>query len=351
MPSPSRPDLDMQFMRLALELAAQAARVGEVPVGAVVVKNGVVLGQGRNGPVQTADPSAHAEMSALRQAARTLGNYRLADCTLYVTLEPCAMCCGAMLHARIGRIVFGASDAKTGCAGSVLNLFAMPQLNHQTVVESGLLADESTALLQGFFQARRQQQRQLAQPLREDALRPDPVRFGGLANYPWPSAFVSDLPVLDGLRMHYLDIGPAWAPNANVCVMLHRVPGWSYLHRAAIATALGQGARVIAPDLIGFGKSDQPKRQALHTLAFHRDSLLQLMQRLRVEKARLMVPACLQTLGQALFEQGTVYFTSLEVLPDDLPAVSQDDVLALEAPYPNAGHRAGERAFAAAMAH
>ncbi|MCX8516832.1 MAG: tRNA adenosine(34) deaminase TadA, partial [Rhodoferax sp.] len=122
-------------------------------------------------------------------------------------------------------------------------------------------------------------------------------------------------------------------------------------HRAAIATALGQGTRVIAPDLIGFGKSDQPKRQALHTLAFHRDSLLQLMQRLRVDQARLIVPACLKTLGQALFEQGTVYFTNLEVLPEDLSALSTDDVLELDAPYPNAGHRAGERAFAAAIAN
>jgi tRNA(adenine34) deaminase len=123
---------DARWMRLALAEALAAATAGEVPVGAVVVKDGVVIGTGRNAPIGLHDPSAHAEIVALRAAARHLGNYRLEGCTLYVTLEPCAMCSGAMLHARLERVVFGAPDPKTGAAGSVLNLFGEPKLNHQT---------------------------------------------------------------------------------------------------------------------------------------------------------------------------------------------------------------------------
>jgi tRNA(adenine34) deaminase len=121
-------------MGLALEQARQAAAAGEVPVGAVVVKDGQVIATGRNAPIASHDPTAHAEVVALREAARVLGNYRLEGCTLYVTLEPCAMCSGAMLHARVDRVVFGAADPRTGVAGSVLNLFDHTQLNHQTQV-------------------------------------------------------------------------------------------------------------------------------------------------------------------------------------------------------------------------
>lgn len=126
---------DAHWMRLAIAQAHAAAQAGEVPVGAVVVRHGEVIATGRNAPVQGHDPTAHAEILALRAAAQQLGNYRLQDCTLYVTLEPCAMCSGAMLHARVARVVFGAPDLKTGVAGSVLNLFAQPQLNHHTQVQ------------------------------------------------------------------------------------------------------------------------------------------------------------------------------------------------------------------------
>jgi tRNA(adenine34) deaminase len=143
------------YMHLALAAARDAQAAGEVPVGAVVVKDGVVVATGYNHPVGTHDPSAHAEMRALRSAAALLGNYRLPDCELYVTLEPCAMCAGAMLHARLKKVIFGAYDPKTGACGSVLNLFAEPKLNHQTAVEGGVLADECGALLKGFFAARR----------------------------------------------------------------------------------------------------------------------------------------------------------------------------------------------------
>lgn len=142
-------------MREALELARQAAQAGEVPVGAVVVKDGAIVGRGMNRPIAGHDPSAHAEIAALRDAGRALENYRLVGCTLYVTLEPCAMCVGAMLHARIARVVYGAADPKTGACGSVVNLFAEAKLNHHATVEGGLLADESAAVLKAFFAARR----------------------------------------------------------------------------------------------------------------------------------------------------------------------------------------------------
>jgi tRNA(adenine34) deaminase len=146
---------DEYFMRAALELARQAEQAGEVPVGAVVVKEGVIVGRGSNAPISRHDPSAHAEMLALRDAAQNVGNYRLVDCELYVTLEPCLMCVGAMFHARIARVIFGASDPKTGAAGSVLDLFAEQRLNHHAEVLGGVLAAECGSVLSQFFAARR----------------------------------------------------------------------------------------------------------------------------------------------------------------------------------------------------
>lgn len=146
---------DADFMRAALDLAREAATCGEVPVGAVVVLDGEIVGRGFNQPIGRNDPTAHAEVMALRDAGQRRGNYRLPDCTLYVTLEPCAMCVGAMMHARIARVVFGARDPKTGAAGSVVDLFAEARLNHHAEVTDGVLAGECGALLSGFFAARR----------------------------------------------------------------------------------------------------------------------------------------------------------------------------------------------------
>ena len=146
---------DYDYMQIALDLARQAAAAGEVPVGAIVVKDGAIIGRGSNAPITTHDPTAHAEIRAMRDAAQHLGNYRLADCTLYVTLEPCAMCSGAIQHARITKLVYGASDPKTGACGSVVNLMAEPKLNHHTEVTGGILAEQCGALLSDFFSARR----------------------------------------------------------------------------------------------------------------------------------------------------------------------------------------------------
>jgi tRNA(adenine34) deaminase len=146
---------DEDFMREALALAREAAGADEVPVGAVVVVDGEIVGRGFNQPIGRHDPTAHAEVMALRDAATRLDNYRLPGSTLYVTLEPCVMCAGAIMHARVGRVVFGARDPKTGAAGSVVDLFGEARLNHHADIVGGVLAEECGALLSGFFAARR----------------------------------------------------------------------------------------------------------------------------------------------------------------------------------------------------
>ncbi len=146
---------EIDFMQAALALAANAADNGEVPVGALVVRDGQIIGRGQNSMIAHNDPTAHAEILALRDAARRIGNYRLVDCELYVTLEPCAMCAGAMMHARIARVIFGASDPKTGACGSVVDLFAEQRLNHHAEVTGGLLADTCAQQLKDFFALRR----------------------------------------------------------------------------------------------------------------------------------------------------------------------------------------------------
>ena len=149
-------DSDLQFMRMALEQAALGASLGEVPVGAVLVRDGEVLGQGFNQPIGLHDPSAHAEMQAVRDAARRVQNYRLPGSTLYVTLEPCSMCAGLLVHARVARVVYAASEPRAGMAISQGRFFEQEFLNHRVLVEGGLLAEESAEMLRSFFRARRE---------------------------------------------------------------------------------------------------------------------------------------------------------------------------------------------------
>lgn len=325
----SNPD-DTHWMRAALAQARAAQQAGEVPVGAVLVRGGQVIATGCNAPIAGHDPTAHAEMAALRDAARQLGNYRLDGCTLYVTLEPCPMCSGAMLHARLPRVVYGAADPKTGAAGSVVNLFAEPLLNHQTQVQGGVLAEECGALLSDFFRERRRAQRaqQLAaHPLRQDALRTPDRAFADLPGYPWAPHYVSDLPALAGLRLHYLDEGPRDAPRT--WLLLHASPSWSRQFRHMLPVFTAAGDRVVAPDLIGFGRSDKPKKEAAHTLQWHRQVLTELAQRLALHGVvQVAQPGAPLPLPPA---------PVLRVLEG-----AEDDA----APFPDAGHRAGPRAFA-----
>jgi tRNA(adenine34) deaminase len=364
-------------MGLALDQARQAAAAGEVPVGAVVVRNGQVIATGHNAPVGSSDPTAHAEIVALRAAAKALGNYRLDGCELYVTLEPCAMCSGAMLHARLGRVVFGAGDPKTGAAGSVTDLFAQRQLNHQTQVRGGVLAPECGALLGEFFAARRQEARQASHPLRDDALRTPEERFASLPDYPWAPRYVNDLPALSGLRMHYLDEGPADAQITWLC--LHGNPAWSYLYRKMIPVFLAAGHRVVAPDMVGFGKSDKPKKDAAHSFSCHRQVLLELVERLDLQRVVLVVQDWGGLLGLTLPMDAPERYAGLLVMNTTLgtgdaplspgflawremcarnpefdiarlfargnPHLSAQECAAYTAPFPDKGHRAALRAF------
>ena len=331
-------------MRLALARARDAAAAGEVPVGAVLVRRLAqhieVLGAAHNQPITTHDPSAHAEMLALRQAAARLGNYRLDGCELFVTLEPCAMCAQAALHARVARVVFGATEPKTGAAGSVLDLFADARLNHHTQVRAGVLQDEGAALLQAFFAERRQAQR-ARHPLRDDALRTPDARFADLPDYPWAPHYLSDLPSLGGLRLHHLDEGPADAAITWLC--LHGNNGWSHGFRHMIPTLLAAGHRVVAPDLIGFGKSDKPKKPGAHSLPWHRQVLLEWLERLQVQRVVLvhvqgdpLANALADALEDALL--GAEPHRFLGAWPVTQPAA---DPVADEAPFPDRGHRAG----------
>ena len=285
-------DEDTRWMQAALQQAQRAADMGEVPVGAVVVRHGEIVGRGYNQPVATHDPSAHAEVQALRDAARRLGNYRLDNCTLYVTLEPCAMCAGAILHARLARVVWGAAEPRTGAGGSVIDLFANPQLNHHTRTTAGVLADGASHLLSAFFAQRRQAQHaaaKAAHPLRDDALRTPEKCFSARCDCAGSSYFYSDWPSLAGLRLHAKDSGPSNAPDAITWLMLPACPAPQGLYRHVAAGLQAQGDRVVVPDWIGFGRSDKPKKDAAIHDALQLAVLQDLVARLGLPTGRRLV--------------------------------------------------------------
>ncbi|MDO8906094.1 tRNA adenosine(34) deaminase TadA [Hydrogenophaga sp.] len=375
---------DTCLMTLALAQAQLAVQAGEVPVGAVLVRrhadgSATVLAAAHNSPMTLHDPTAHAEIRVLREAARMQSNYRLEGCELFVTLEPCAMCAQAALHARVDRVVYGAREPKTGAAGSVVDLFALPQLNHRTRVAGGVLAEESAELMQRFFQSRRAQARQQAHPLRDDAVRTSDARFEQLPGYPWQPRYISDLPSLDGWRMHYLDEGPGDAPITWLC--LHGNPAWSYLYRKMIPVFLAHGDRIVAPDLIGFGRSDKPKKEGAHSFAWHRQALLEWVERMDLRNVVLVVQDWGGLLGltlpmasphryQGLLVMNTTLATGDQPLSNGFvawremcrkqpdfsvsrlfargnPRMSPQECAAYDAPFADRGHRAALRAFPA----
>ena len=370
---------DEDFMRLALAQAEAALAANEVPVGAVLVRDWQVIAQAHNAPVSQHDPSAHAEVLVLRQAAAKLGNYRLDDCTLYVTLEPCTMCAGAILNARLGKVVWGASEPKTGACGSVMDVFAKPQLNHQTVNQGYLLSQQCSLPLQTFFKQQRQanKTKAAATRLRDDAVRTPDSAFAEIPGYPWEPNYISDLSSLNGLRMHYLDEGPVDAEITWLC--LHGNPAWSYLYRHMITVFLAAGHRVVAPDMPGFGKSDKPKKDSAHSFKWHRNVLLEFIEAMDLRGIQLVVQDWGGILGltlpmsqpwryQSLLLMNTTLATGEQPLSDGFmawkkmcadkplfdvgklfargnPHMSADECAAYNAPFPDAGHRAALRAF------
>ncbi len=345
---------DEQYMQLALAAARRSASQGEVPVGALLVRRSAdtaghrheaVLACTHNQPIGRCDPTAHAEVLALREAAGKLGNYRLDDCDLYVTLEPCAMCAQAMLHARIRRVVFGAREPKTGAAGSVLDLFALRELNHHTEVIGGVLAEECASLMSDFFLRRRAQARLAAVPLRQDALRTPERRFSlvwelfpGLRS---SSSYESGLPELDGLRLHGIDTGPA--SSSEAWLALHGPEAWWPQLARWTLDRQSCGQRVLLPDLIGFGQSDKPKKTGWHSLERHASLLLAWARSRGVTalnvtyaKNQIQVAKKIAEMNAGLIKTvGPLADEDLFTLPDEIKS----------APYPDAGHMAAWRAW------
>ena len=362
-------------MRLAAVQAASAARRGEVPVGAIVVRDGTVLASGGNQPLSAHDPSAHAEMIALRAAGQMLGNYRLPDCELYVTLEPCAMCAGAMLHARLKKVIFGAYDPKTGAAGSVIDLFANARLNHQTEARGGVLEAECGALLRDFFNARRKHERE--ENTMTDVLRTPEGRFTDLPGYAFAPHYIGDLKGYQGMRLHYLDEGDQAAKKTFLC--LHGQPTWSYLYRRMIPVFTAAGHRVVAPDFFGFGKSDKPVDDARYTFMFHRTMVVNLIERLDLTNVVLVVQDWGGLIGLTLPVDMPQRFSGLLIMntgfatgdvalgqgfldwrafsnknPDmavgkllgrACPQLTPAEAAAYDAPYPDASYKGGVRRF------
>ncbi|MDD5030685.1 MAG: tRNA adenosine(34) deaminase TadA, partial [Rhodoferax sp.] len=325
---------DEHWMQLALEQAQAAASAGEVPVGAVVVRQGELISHGSNQPIQTHDPSAHAEMVALRRAAQRLGNYRLPDCELFVTLEPCVMCAGALLQARLRRVVFGASDPKSGAAGSVLDVFDHPALNHHTQLRAGVLQQPCADELQRFFGQQRRQQAQQRRltgaALRDDALRTPQHCFSDLAALAITSCWVHDLPVLSGLRLHYLDTQVGG--NEQALVYLHGPDAWCCAWRTDLAEALAQGRRALCPDLIGYGQSDKPKKESVHTFAWHANYLRQWLHGLGLDHITLVSPVAMLGLARVVQQMAGSLIDNVRVgQPAALTAQQRD------APFPDNG--------------
>lgn len=264
-------------MQLAIQQAAEAELANEVPVGAVLVKDGKVIAVGRNRTLETGDPTAHAEIIALREAAKIVGTHRLDGLELFVTLEPCPMCTGAVFQSRLSRLVYGAADPKTGSAGSVTNLFNIRQLNHHTALTAGVLAESCGSQLQAFFQKIRRNKKRTRVRLREDAVRSDKKDFTEFKEFLTDSHyFVTS----EGWRIHYVDSGGA--PGSKVILCLHEFPFWSYQFKRLLPLLTKRGYRVVMPDLIGCGLSDKPKRSSWHSPQNHAAALHQLLSSLEV---------------------------------------------------------------------
>ena len=335
------------FLQWALAQARAAQALGEVPVGAVLVHQDQVIAVGHNRCIMDHDASAHAEVVVLRQAGQALGNYRLQDCDLYVTLEPCAMCAGAMAHARLRRVVYGLKDPRAGAAGSVLNVLQDSGISHQVAAsDAQALAEvpaslrrELAQLLPHFFQAKRQAQSALALPLRPDALRTPAAAFANLA-LPAPSHYSQNLPALAGLRLHYFDSGaPAGLSTYPTYLCLHHGSNWSIAFSDFFAQHANQ-ARVLAPDLIGFGMSDKLKKSSAYSLDWHAQVLCEWMDYWAQEQALDLeaVQLVLQTPAHPLLPALLARAPYLAARAPQIIAPAKNAYCDL--PYPDQGHKA-----------
>ena len=333
-------------MQQALLQAKAAGEAGEVPVGAVMVHGGRCIAAAGNAPIARQDPTAHAEINVLRAAALKQGNYRLQGCTLYVTLEPCAMCAMALLHARVDRVVFGAYDHKTGAAGSAVDLFANKSLNHRTEITAGVLEQACAELLQQFFGGRRLEAKTHKTRLREDALRTPEMRFDTL-NIP-QGQYVSSLPSLQGLRLHYhyllhsVDCACGEHQNKVTVLCIHDAHGFSQQYLDFARKQALQGVAVLMPDLIGFGRSDKPKKMQWHQSHQHAAVLNDLVKHLHIDgPLRIILPVSMGALLKPLtgfFKQQIEHITLVRHLPE-LP-----EEVAF-APFADAGYTAGIKAL------
>ncbi len=348
------PQRDIDFLRLALIEAQKAQAAGEVPVGAVVVYQGRPIATGYNRVIAEHDPSAHAEIVALRAAGQFLGNYRLQDCQLYVSLEPCAMCAGAIAHARIQRVVYGAADPRAGAAGSVLDVLQASGISHRPQAlcaqaaagADPVLLRQLAALLPDFFQAKRSEQAKASSPLHPDALRTADTCFASIDSTNQPaSSYCQNLPALAGLRMHFWDSGYCppdldQALTTSVDLCLHDGDGWSqdfaeyYAEQRAVH-------RILVPDLPGFGRSDKWKKRAAYSAKLWLDVLVQwLHQRVPQAVARGQLRIVVQNPAHPL----------LPLLRQALPPQNRQPLHLVhraadrrwqQLPYPDAGHKAG----------
>lgn len=345
---------DAHYMGLALAEAQRAAREGEVPVGAVVVSPGRagepdrILARAHNRPIGLRDPTAHAEMLALRAAAAATGNYRLDGCELFVTLEPCAMCAQAMLHARLARVVYGAREPKTGAAGSVIDVLGNPVLNHHTAVSGGVESEACGTLMQAFFAAQRRKAREAAIPLREDALRTPDALFEPLWQA-WPdwlahNRWIREGTALQGLRLHWMELSPTPASALpSGVVFLHGLHGWWPEWAQDARKAQAEGKRAFLPDLIGFGMSDKPKKTRWHTLARHLQVLQEWITALELPNWLVVAPPEQSRLAHALCARLGDARAHLEIrTPTPMPGLPEGWP---DWPYPDAGHRAAQKAW------
>ena len=349
-------------MALAIRQALEAEQAGEVPVGAVVVKDGKVIAVGRNRTIEFNDPSAHAEVVALREAAKVLGTHRLPGVELFVTLEPCAMCSGAVFHGRLQRVVFGAYDPKTGCAGSVTNLFAVSELNHHTRVVGGVLANECTALLRDFFGKTRHSKRNSSIPTREDVVRTPIECFSEVEPDSRQSFYFLSS---EGFRLHYRDVPSHHEQGSILC--LHDLPFWSRQIDPWIPSLQLTNRRLILPDLPGCGLSDKPKKASWHQAKSHATLVRELFNELGLIPSHILGIGAGSSVGVELIEAaGWLNTTLIRVLTSEpnkievarpvtskrntsgrvwtgahqalLRGLNISEQLAVEAPFPDRGH-------------